>query len=89
MDALAAWLHWLAHASAESATSTRAGQGAAGSPASQRRPTGGPAADGSPARSSGVSEPVATAARTAVAAMITVIDVGAVSVDIIAAVGLP
>ena len=38
----------------------------------RRRPTGGPAAAGCPVRSSGVSEPAATVAQTAVAAVITV-----------------
>ena len=44
---------------------------------------------GSPARPFGASEPAATGARTAVTAVITVIDAAAVTVAIVAAIGLP
>ena len=54
-----------------------------GNPAGQRRLT----VQGSPARTSGVSEPAATTARTAVAAVITVVDVAAVTVATVAPLG--
>ena len=87
-------LHWLhgctgsrdrlaLAASAESCFDPPLPAAAAGSPAGQRRL----AVPGSPARPSGVGEPVATAARTAVAAVITVINVAAVTTAIFAAVG--
>ena len=58
-------------------------------PADDKGGAGGLAAAGSPARLTGVSEPNATAARTAVAAVISVIDVAAVTVAIVAAIGPP
>ena len=54
-----------------------------GGPSADRRASGGLQSR----TSSGVSEPSATAARTTVAAVITVIDVAAVTVTIITAVG--